>query len=582
MPTHSRDLTARPPGRALAKTFRTSSIAALAATMMATAPALADDDAPLKKGGFQLSVGAVQTISVNVSQDRTEGAILSSPLALQLHGKIDFKRGNGFVERAGLFAGHCKRTDCGPTHRLLWYRSQITALSSDGGGLPENDWNINLQVSTTPDRLLSPMEQIELIQRCKQNPHDEFVHWTTVTLSANTRTEDFSLMEEFSTNDEEFASLDETDFNGGDQSRHADFAVLVSCVLLAHGSSQPEPKTPENQTVGFDHGAMKVDDIRLTLTTYANAFTQPTPGTQCKKAKLAVTLETNQAGPVSFRLWGQRGDGAIASETVDATALHDDGRFFAVHERWVTVDETTNVQFKARDMVNEVFYQETPWKDITLHCTGAGGGGLALDQGSADDDIPVPQPKPQVNPAVGGGVGGLTAGVRPTHSGGAAIVPILPVSCRGGTVSGGVCACGPNKLRKTIGARDFQCVAVAKPPEVKPPLRVTPVPKAAQLVCKGGSVARGKCVCGAKATAVKIGAASFACRKTASLRTGPTPKKAVQEPGRVTPQARRITPKAQNLVCNGGTVRAGACGCPKGEFAKKTGPARFRCVARRG
>lgn len=558
----------RPPRRArsIVATMRKAPMLGLAALLLAAAPATADDDAAVKKGGFQLSVGAVEAIVVNVSQDRTEGEILSSPITLQLLGKIDFKRRNGFVERAGLFAGHCKTTDCGPAHTLLWFRSQLSVLSSDGRGLPENDWSINIPVPTTSERLLSPAEQNELIETCKQNPQAEFFHWTTVTLSANTRTRDPSIGEEFSTNDEEFASLDETEFNGGDQSRHADFAVLVSCTLLPYADAPPAPKTPDNQTVGFDHGAMKVNDIRLTLTTFANGYTEPNPGTKCKKARLRVTMETNQQGFASFKLWEQRGDGAIESEDVIVGSHHQDGRFIAVHERWIEVDETTHVRFNARDLINETFNHETGWKDITLHCTGAAGGGLQATPGNHTDDIPVPQPRPRVNPAVGGAVGGLVAKPKPTHAPDRKTAPTRTnpqpkqIVCAGGTVSGGKCRCGQNKILRKTGNRSFQCIAVAKPPEKKKPVRVEP--RKAQLVCKGGKASNGKCRCGPNAKRVKIGANAFACQKKA-VRANPKPAK-------------------KSLICKGGKVRGGKCGCPKGKIARKMGPRAFACVPRRG
>ncbi len=404
--------------------------------------------------------------------------------------------------------------------------------------------------------------------------------------------------------------------------------VQVKCL----GKSKPTlDDVVEDQGLHFDHGAMKVNDIRMTLTTYSNAYSEPTPGTKCKKAKLRVTMETNQEGPLSFKLWKQRGDGAIRNETVNVTAHHEDGRFFAVHERWIAVEKTTNVQFNARDLVNETFSHETGWKDITLHCTGAGGegfanptgddddntpdiasfeghfqfidngpladrytcprdakalvwfdapkadnihysldcgslgnfsgvlqpekiannhyragklikfelsdtieagctlrtvspgdpvdhafashtfqcaktaghssdiGGLTVDQGNPGGDIPAPQPKPKVNPAVGGGVGGLVAEPNPTHAPATASddpvrtnpTPSKPqIVCKGGKVSKGKCTCGQNKILRQIGNRAYQCLAVAKPPEKKKPVRVTPAPKKAKLVCKGGKVKR--------------------------------------------------------------------------------------------
>lgn len=171
-------------------------------------------------------------------------------------------------------------------------------------------------------------------------------------------------------------------------------------VKYPHGDSKPPEdsdgvpragdtsEVPDDQTLGFDQGPMTVSDIRLSLTTYSNAYSKPTAGTKCKKAKLRVTMETNQEGPVSFRLWQQRGDGDIGSEEIDLVAHHDDGHFRAVHERWVEVDETTNVRFNARDLVNATFNKETGWKDITLHCTGAGGGGFVNPTDDDDDNVP--------------------------------------------------------------------------------------------------------------------------------------------------------------------------------------------------
>jgi len=702
-------------GLSIAETVLKVPMAWLAAMFLAVAPASADDDAPLKKGGFQLSVGAVEAIAVNVSADRTEGEILSTPMTLQLHGKIDFKWGNGYLEKAGLFAGKCARTACGPTHKLLWYRSQSASGSSDGGDLPDNDWTINLSVPTTPDRMLPPLEQMDLIQTCKQNPQAEFVHWTTVTLSANTRTDDTSLGEDF-VGAEESQSLDEIDFNGGDQSRHADFAVLVQCALSSHTESPPVSKTPDNIDVGFDHGAMKVNDIRMTLTTYSDAHTQPTPGTQCKKAKLRVTMETNQAGLASFKLWEQRGDGGVESEDVIVGAHHEDGRFLAVHERWISVDETTHVQFNARDLVNETFSHETGWKDITLHCAGTGSGGLQtptdddngavqpaafegnfqfIDNGPLADrntcprdgkalvwfnapkpdnihysldcgalgnfsgvlqpeqigqghyragtlinfevantieagctlrtvspgdardhafaahtfqcaktaghsseiggltggqdtpggDLPTPRPKPEVNPAIGGGVGVLVAEPDPTHAPKKVVDPVRTnpepkapqIVCTGGKVSKGKCLCGQNKIVKKTGANQFQCLAIAKPPEKTKPVRVTPAPKKAKLVCKGGKASGGKCLCGQNAKRVKLGANAFACQKKKAVRAETKPAQKVTQPKRVNP-----APKKQKLVCKGGKASGGKCLCGKKKAAKKLGQRRFACVPRRG
>ena len=709
----------RPPARWRLSRI-TSALAAvgLATMALATAPAVANDDAPLKKGGFQLWVNPdVLNGAVSVKTDPSGTWIDPTPVKLHLTGKIDFKRGTGYIERAGLFAGLCARTECG-FNTLLWFRSESEYTGPEGPDLelPENDWHFGFPLEVLPQRLIAPTLQISLINHCENNPMDVFSVPTTVTLSVNTRTT-IRVGTQFKSASSE-VDIDEVEFNGGDQSRHANFDLPVVCETLTQASGTPTPFNPPKPTFEFDHGAMKVDDIRLTLTTYSNAYTEPTPGTQCKKAKLAVTLETNQEGPVSFRLWEQRGDGQVESEVVNATAHHDDGHFYAVHERWVEVDETTNVQFNARDLVNEVFYNETGWKDITLHCSGTGGGGLqveteddgvahtafegkfqfidngpqaqnytcprnpkalvwfdapkqdnihysldcgalgnfsgvlqpekignghyraaklinmeltdtieagctlrtvspgdardhafaahtfqcaktagfsddigglTVDDPNPDNRIPTPNPKPKVNPAIGAAVGGLTAEPRPTHTPTVPEKKTAPIRvnpeppapklvCNGGKISRGECACGPNKLRKKIGAAAYQCVAVAPPPpEKKQPLRVNPPQKKqVQMICKGGKVANGKCLCGASAKRVKIGQNAFACQKKQVVRTNPKPEKKVTQPKRVSPQV-----KKQSLVCKGGKASKGKCLCGKKKTAKKLGPNRFACVAKR-
>ncbi|WP_370318378.1 hypothetical protein [Oricola sp.] len=710
----------RPPARwrlsGLASIFAAFGLAAMA---LATAPAAANDDAPLKKGGFQLWVNPdVLNGTVSVKTNPSGTWIDPTPVKLHLTGKVDFKRRSGYIERAGLFAGHCRRTACG-SNTLLWFRSESQYTGPEGTAieLPDNDWYFGFGLSVLPQRLLDSSLQAQVIQRCENNPMDSFTVATIVTLSLNTRTQ-VRIGTQFKSISEE-VDIDEVEFNGGDQSRHASLFLPVMCETLSHVSSTPTPFNPPNPTFEFDHGAMKVDDIRLTLTTYSNAYTEPNPGTKCKKAKLAVTLETNQEGPVSFKLWEQRGDGQIESEVVNATAHHDDGHSYAVHERWIEVDETTHVQFNARDLVNETFYNETGWKDITLNCTGAGGGGLqvapeddhgvaqtafegkfqfidngpqaqnytcprnpkalvwfdapkqdnihysldcgalgnfsgvlqpekianghyragklinmeltdtieagctlrtvspgdardhafaahtfqcaktagfsddigglTVDEPTPDNDIPTPTPRPKVNPAVGAAVGGLTAEPRPTHTPTVPEKKTAPIRvnpeppapmlvCNGGKIIRGECACGPNKLRRKIGATAYQCVAVAPPPpEPKKPLRVTPAPKKqVQLVCKGGKVANGKCLCGSSAKRVKIGQNAFACQKKQAVRTNPEPKKKAIQSKRVTPKAKKTS-----LVCKGGKASKGKCLCGKKKTAKKLGPNRFACVAKR-
>jgi hypothetical protein len=136
---------------------------------------------------------------------------------------------------------------------------------------------------------------------------------------------------------------------------------------------------------------LKAGSIELFRTTYANVTSEPNPGTVCKKARLLVRLTTNKIGPVKFKLWTKIGDGAMSSKVIDAWSAHaGPGEYKAEYAEWVEVEKTSYVQAMAEDMTNE-FGQSTGWKDITLHCTGAGGGGLAdVPRPNPDGDGPVP------------------------------------------------------------------------------------------------------------------------------------------------------------------------------------------------
>lgn len=159
--------------------------------------------------------------------------------------------------------------------------------------------------------------------------------------------------------------------------------VRVTCkgALTGHGDfAAEEPKT------------LKVTSLELFRSTFANATSQPNPGTVCKKARLLVRLKTNKAGAVKFRLWTKVGDKPMTSKVVDAWSnFSGPGQFKAEYKEWVSVNKTSYVQAMAEDLTNPIG-QSSGWKDITLHCSGPGGGGLA-DQPKPDNDGGVVQLK---------------------------------------------------------------------------------------------------------------------------------------------------------------------------------------------
>lgn len=137
----------------------------------------------------------------------------------------------------------------------------------------------------------------------------------------------------------------------------------------------------------------KIQDIKLFLSTYSNAVTNPNPALTCKKGQIKVRLTASKAGPATFKLWTKIGNGAMTSKVIDAWASFDgNGDFEAEYTEWVSVNKTTFMQAKAEEMVS-AFGKSTPWKDITLQCSDVGGGGLMVGNPHPADDGVLPAPK---------------------------------------------------------------------------------------------------------------------------------------------------------------------------------------------
>jgi hypothetical protein len=189
--------------------------------------------------------------------------------------------------------------------------------------------------------------------------------------------------------------------------RTVNMPVTVVC------GAKPAGAQPRPGGIAVDKGSFKVQSIALS---FGGAPTsRPNPATVCKQAKLTVRVQANQAGAVKFRLNKKIGNGPTQNKVVDAWASFDGkGFFFANYQETVTVNGTTNVQAMAEDLINPIGLT-TPWKDVTLHCTGAGGGGLAGTPNTSNPDNQLPN-KPPVPKRVFDGPSGLTPGAKPTHA----------------------------------------------------------------------------------------------------------------------------------------------------------------------
>ena len=155
--------------------------------------------------------------------------------------------------------------------------------------------------------------------------------------------------------------------------------VKVSCDPVA-------PEAAEDVPDDADFGAK---GVQLFLSTFVGQTSQPNPGTVCKKGRVLSRIKTSKAGPVKFRLWTKIGNQPMKSELVEAWSSQSGSEFKAEVIKWISVSKTTKIKAMVEDLTNPIG-QSTGWKELTLHCTGAGGGGLA--------DAPKPGDEPLVSP----------------------------------------------------------------------------------------------------------------------------------------------------------------------------------------
>lgn len=142
-----------------------------------------------------------------------------------------------------------------------------------------------------------------------------------------------------------------------------------------------------------DQGKFKVKDIKLSLSTFSGANSQPNPATTCKKGHIQVNLTATKAGATQFKLWTKKGGAPVTSKVIQAWAFHDgNGGFKAQHSEWISVDKTTIVQAKAEETISTIGKYDG-WKSITLSCKGAGGhGGFKPDSNSGNPNQPEAPP----------------------------------------------------------------------------------------------------------------------------------------------------------------------------------------------
>lgn len=222
--------------------------------------------------------------------------------------------------------------------------------------------------------------------------------------------------------------------------RSVNMPMIVSCGPKPAGGLVQEPGE-----VRF-----RVKSIALNYGGVAKK-TKPNAATECKQARLTVTIHTSKPGVVDFRLHKKIGNGMPGSKQVQIYAKSvGGGNYIASHQENISVTQTSLVQTMAEDLVNPISLS-TGWKDVTLRCEDIGGGFAGTPGNSNPDGLPTApkQPKRTV-----GGPSEETGGPRPTHA------PFKPVIV-------------PATQKKPVQIKTAPIAAWTAPPRVK----VAPAPQ---------------------------------------------------------------------------------------------------------
>ncbi|MCZ7659237.1 MAG: hypothetical protein M5U07_15910 [Xanthobacteraceae bacterium] len=526
---------------------------ALTAAILAVGSARAENAARIRTFDFTTQNVYNQVINVVSTDNQRWSEIEPGNVSFGAHVNIDTRVG-GSVRRVGIVLGQCGGAACNGKP-LLWQASPDTNAY-------ENQMAVTFPTSKIPVSSETGIATVpagdEIVSRCNANltlggtQQHSFDYLMPATFVADT----YTGRNENGLGD---GTLPPQWIGDVDHAMTKSFLVKVVC----------KPFQRENAADGVvaeQPKEIKVGTIELFRSTYVGQTSQPNPATVCKKARLLVRLTTNKTGPVKFKLWTKIGDAPMTSKFIEAWSAHaGPGQYKAEYAEWVEVTKTSYVQAMAEDKTNPIG-QSTGWKDITLHCTGAGGGGLAdVPNTSNPDNDAAPTPlkvtgeltladkadAPKDKPRLGQAVFKIWANkpgatsYRLTCSGGRQWEGTLPTFKVG------------NHKYQAVGAANFQ---ISKTEQIDCALRSTSLPK--------------KDVIALASKLFELVKRNPKLDPADGLVERPRPTPPTHQ-GRV--PGVKVAPES-TLVCIGGKAAGVTCFCPARTSKVQFGPHRYRCV----
>lgn len=561
---------------------RLMALSGLAVVTLAVAlPASAIDNnrAKLKSMSFSIDSvddlqGGVATIRVISTDGRTWNRVRSSRVWLKSRMRVDTKW-PGYVVGVTVRLGSCHGENC-EDESILW---QKTVVERDYSGSAD----MSFDTSRLPASASASNSTAAILRRCNDKLQPDgptksyrFKHSLYATFTADTA-ETLNLR----------FIKSQPGAGGGwwtklDHTKTDPITVNVIC--------EPMINAPVGD-LQHDFGPFRVQSVKLFLTTYQSNQQGANPGTTCPALKVTSRAKANQAGQVTMRIWRQKGNGPITSSVRQATATFDAGQngYFATVEEFENVGTTSYYQFKTEIVSDDTFNPSDGWKDITVHCSSPGGGGLT-DVPQDNPGLPEPQARWQGEVAVADSAG---RDKRCPRKGEVSFVATRAVpgklnyriQCSNGAFFSGT-ATGYDKgggVFEVTGAHDLsvnRTRSISCTLQELQPAPVTLGTGKKDFICKNRNVDPGGDDRLVDTTPDIEDPRPTDCRtkgKRAGRTCGPVSDNGPSDPPRVIVDPPR-------LACAGGKVVMTArkpvryeCRCPSGRDLKNAGPNRFRC-----
>lgn len=465
----------------------TKSLLGVAALLCATAGAEA---AKVKSASLELS--SIHEIRVFAPNGKTYTRIDPNSFA-RADGDLRVVMRRGRIENFGIALGVCGNLECGGTVFPLLYDAGVSKRI--GVRTLEREIAFNMYGSLFPTGLSHNAQGRKILNKCnfvtKNVQHNkDVIAIQTVNLTLGVGFNKPGIV--------------------GRAGVPSDYrkTIPVNVKLRCVGYKSP---AAGSSAWGFDKGDMVINDADLFLTTFQGVYNAASPGANCPVLQLKARFETNQAGPVEFRLNRTFGNRPSESTVHTVTTKHKNGRFFAEYVRNYKFSKNTHAQFTVKA---NLIGAEGWSKSIHIRCNSGASGDMTMGPApTAEPDQPIDaliiRPPQPVKPKVESCKGKRSLNKRCACTGNKRLVKL-----RGGKVK---CVKRNAKKASVAAAQDRSVAPQEQTNKKKKPAKKKTVNKKT-VKCIKGKLSKNKrgCTCPKRSEKKRIGKNAYKCVKVAN------------------------------------------------------------------